>query len=165
MCLASILSQGDTRVNPTDKEGPSSLWDDIASFMQSYFSPTFSGFFSCPQFSATENIYSVFQLLVWNLLLINRFVSEAWKGIVHTQSVRSGGQKVPAGYLNSALRYTSMTYIVLGSSPRMCWSCPQLPNGIKTHIKRVITDKFLKSYRDRAERFLELNHFYLGSFT
>lgn len=31
-----------------------------------------------------------------------------------------------------------------GSSPGKRWSCPQLPNGIKTHIKTVITEKCLK---------------------
>lgn len=142
MCLASILSQGDTRVNPTDKERPflSLKWHSL--FYAQLLFTRILWIFSCPRFSVTENICSVFQLLVWNLLLINRFVSEARKGVIHTQSVRSGEQKVPAGYLNSARRYTSMTCIVVGSSPRMCWSFPQLPNCIKTHIKRIITEKF-----------------------
>lgn len=58
--------------------------------------------FSCPQSSALENVSSVFQLLVWNHLPINKFISEAQKGVIHIQSIRSGEGKALAGYLKSA---------------------------------------------------------------
>lgn len=73
----------------------------MASYARLLFTDTV-WIFSCPQSSALENVSSVLQLLVWNLLPINKFIYEAQKGIMHIQSIRSGEGKAPAGYLKSA---------------------------------------------------------------
>lgn len=68
-----ILNRGDTMVNPTGKEGPSSHGDDMASYAKLRFTHTV-WIFSCPQFSALEDVPSIFQLLVWNLLPVNEVI-------------------------------------------------------------------------------------------
>lgn len=67
-----ILSCGDTMVNPTDKALP--LMEMTWPHRQSYFSLTLVWIFSGPQLSTLKDVPSVFQLLVWNLLPINKFL-------------------------------------------------------------------------------------------
>lgn len=134
-----ILKCGNIRVNPTDKA--LSLMEMTWPFMQSYFSLTLSNqlstilcfreCFFCVSATCLDLPYK--QVYFWGIE----------RDYTHSVFKIRGG-KSSCRLFKICIKIYKHDWHSSGSSPRKRWSCPQIPNGIKTHIKTVITEKCLK---------------------